>query len=133
MNDCVCFLIIPSDIYYPIKSWNRKFQTPKHPSIIPVSWNLEYPCCGDYTSKLFLVAFLLGEWGGSRLQKSGGVNSPTSLLSYAVITQGSAQKCNKIIYWTVKKSQNRQGFSSHLLYLSPAKIDFIGSYCCGPL
>ena len=41
----------------------------------------EYPHCGDYTSKLFLAAFSLGESGGSRLQKSGGVNSPTSLLS----------------------------------------------------
>ena len=28
---------------YPKKSRNRKFQTQKHPSIIPVTWNLEYP------------------------------------------------------------------------------------------
>ena len=60
---------------------NQKFQTQKNPLIIPVSRNPEYPHCGDYTSKLFLVAFSLGESGGSRLQKSGGVNSPTSLLS----------------------------------------------------
>ena len=51
-----------------------KIQTKKNPrpSIIPVSWNPEYPHCGDYTSKLFLVAFSPGESGGSTLQKSGG-------------------------------------------------------------
>ena len=28
---------------YPKKCQNRKFQTPKNPSIIPVTWNPEYP------------------------------------------------------------------------------------------
>ena len=28
---------------YPKISWNRKFQTQKNPSIIPVTWNPEYP------------------------------------------------------------------------------------------
>ena len=29
-------------IFYPQKSGNRKFQTPKNPSIIPVTWDTEY-------------------------------------------------------------------------------------------
>ena len=33
---------------YPKKSRNRKFQTPKNPSIIPVTWNPEYPCWGCF-------------------------------------------------------------------------------------
>ena len=28
---------------YPQKSWDQIFQTPKTPSIIPVTWNPEYP------------------------------------------------------------------------------------------
>ena len=34
---------------YPKKSQNRKFQTPKNPSIIPVTWNPEYPPWGANT------------------------------------------------------------------------------------
>ena len=33
---------------YPKKSWNRKFQTQKNPSIIPVTWNPKYPPRRDY-------------------------------------------------------------------------------------
>ena len=28
---------------FPKKPWNRKFQTKKNPSVIPVTWNPEYP------------------------------------------------------------------------------------------
>ena len=35
---------------YPKKSRNRKFQTQKNPSIIPVTWNPEYPP-GQYSQK----------------------------------------------------------------------------------
>ena len=34
---------------YPKKSRNRKFQTQKNPSIIPVTWNPEYPPWGEDT------------------------------------------------------------------------------------
>ena len=34
---------ILSKFYYPKRSWNRKFQTPRNPVIIPVTWNPEYP------------------------------------------------------------------------------------------
>ena len=40
-------------IFHPKKSQNRKFQTPKNPLIIPVTWNLEYPppCRGPKGTK----------------------------------------------------------------------------------
>ena len=59
------FLIPPKNPYsnqatqakfsYPKKSRNRKFQTQQNPSIIPVTWNPEYP--PGATSKSFFIYF----------------------------------------------------------------------------